>query len=288
MTNLQGFLLGLLQGVAEFLPISSSGHLALAQSLFGLEDLPLLFDLFLHLATLLAVCIFFREKIWSLLKCLGRWITHKQKKEIHLDKDNDILCNTEEQGHKTIIAIIISTVITGVIGIFVDKFLPSFSINFISACFIVTALLLILSHMMQKSDSYTKAVSNITNDKRVIKPTNAIIIGLMQGFSTIPGISRSGSTIAGAIFCNIDQKTAGDYSFLLSIPAILGAFVLELKDFSAMTQAISILPLIIGFITSFVVGYISLSLLMKIIRQGKLHWFSLYLIPLGIIGLIFF
>ena len=288
MTILQGFLLGLLQGVAEFLPISSSGHLALAQSLFGLEDLPLLFDLFLHLATLLAVCIFFREKIWTLLKCLGRWITHKQKKEIHLDKDNDILCNTEEQGHKTIIAIIISTVITGVIGIVVDKFLPSFSINFISACFIVTALLLILSHMMQKTDSYIKAVSNITNDKRVIKPTNAIIIGLMQGISTIPGISRSGSTIAGAIFCNIDQKTAGDYSFLLSIPAILGAFVLELKDFSAMTQAISILPLIIGFITSFVVGYISLSLLMKIIRQGKLHWFSLYLIPLGIIGLIFF
>lgn len=287
MTVIQGLLLGLLQGIAEFLPISSSGHLALAEHLFGLEEVPLLFDLFLHLATLLAVCIFFRKKIWSLLKCLGRWISHKQKKEIELDKDNDILCNTEEQGHKTIIAIIISTAITGAIGIIVDKFLPAFSISFISSCFLLTGLLLILSHMMQRSDGYLKAVSNVSNDKKVIKPSNAVIIGLMQGISTIPGISRSGSTIAGAIFCNIDQKTAGDYSFILSIPAILGAFVLELKDLSKLTQTINILPIIVGCITAFVIGYISLMFLMKIIRQGKLYLFSLYLIPLGIVGIIF-
>ena len=81
MTVLQGFLLGILQGVAEFLPISSSGHLALAQSLFGLEDVPLLYDIFLHMATLLAVTIYFWPKIWALLKCFGRWITKKQKSD---------------------------------------------------------------------------------------------------------------------------------------------------------------------------------------------------------------
>ena len=288
MTVLQGFLLGILQGVAEFLPISSSGHLTLVQSLFGLEDIPILFDLFLHIATLLAVCIFFRKKIYSLIKCFGRWITHKTKTTPSSYFDEDILCNTDEQGHKTIIAIIISTVITGIIGIIVDKFLPTFSLDFISACFIVTALLLILSSMMQKSDSYIKAICEDPENKKVIKPMNAVVIGLMQGFGTIPGISRSGSTIAGAIFCNIDAKTAGDYSFIISIPAILGAFILELKDFSVMKEMINILPLVVGFITSFVVGYISLSLLMKIIRKGKLQWFALYLIPLGILGLIFF
>ena len=103
MTILQGFLLGILQGVAEFLPISSSGHLALAQSLFGLEDVPLLYDIFLHMATLLAVTIYFWPKIWALLKCFGRWITKKQKSDTQVEiSENDLLCPTDKIGQKTI------------------------------------------------------------------------------------------------------------------------------------------------------------------------------------------
>ena len=109
MTTLQGFLLGILQGIAEFLPISSSGHLALVQSLFGLEDVPLLYDISLHMATLLAVVIFFRKKIWALLKCFCRWITKKSKPDTEVQlSENDLLCPTDKIGQKTIIAIIIN------------------------------------------------------------------------------------------------------------------------------------------------------------------------------------
>ena len=109
MTVLQSLLLGILQGIAEFLPISSSGHLAIVQKLFGLEEVPLLFDVMLHLATLLAVVIFFRKKIWELLKVFGRWIARKPSPET--TNPEDLLCGTEQRGRNTIIAIIL-TIIT--------------------------------------------------------------------------------------------------------------------------------------------------------------------------------
>lgn len=288
MTIIQSFLLGIIQGIAEFLPISSSGHLEIAQFCFGLEDMPILFDLFLHLATLAAVCIFFRHKIWALLKCFGRWITRREKNITdYANNDQDILCNNEKQGHETIIAIIISTIVTAVIGLVVDKFLPHFSLKLISFGFIITSVLLILSAKKQQSPTYIKETANPETSTKGITPKQAVIIGLMQGAGTIPGISRSGSTISAALFCNIDRKTAGDYSFIISIPAILGAFILELKDLGKLSSSISILPIVVGCLTSFFVGYGALTVLMKLIRKGKLQWFSLYLIPAGILGMIF-
>ena len=127
MTILQSILLGILQGVAEFLPISSSGHLQLGQELFGLSEVPLLYDVCLHLATLLAVIIYFRKKIWNLLKIFGRWITKKTSTEIH--DSEDLLCGTDELGKKTIIAIIIATIITGSIGIVTSKFIFKCSLS---------------------------------------------------------------------------------------------------------------------------------------------------------------
>lgn len=267
MSVIQGILLGFLQGVAEFLPISSSGHLAVAQNLFGLEEVPLLFDIFLHLATLAAVCIYFWRKIWNLLKCLGRWISRKEATE------DDIA------GRKNIIAIILSTIITGILGIVTSKLIPDMSIKVTCAGFLVTALLLIVSSRIGKK--------NTTEEKPVSK-SQALIIGFMQGIGTLPGISRSGSTIAGALFSGVNQKTAGDYSFIISIPAILGAFILELKDLGEVSETVGAAPVIAGCAAAFAVGYISLTVLMKIIRKGKLQWFAAYLIPLGILGMIFF
>lgn len=268
MSVIQGILLGMLQGVAEFLPISSSGHLALAQNVFGLSDVPLLFDIFLHLATLAAVCLYFWRKIWDLLKVLGRWITkNKEYKE------------QDAAGRTTIIAIIISTIITAVLGVVVSKLLPELSIKFTCAGFLITALLLIVSSRIKKSDSQLPA--------KPVSPIQAVIIGIMQGIGTLPGISRSGSTISGALFCGVDQKVAGDYSFIVSIPAILGAFVLELKDLGEVSESVGAAPVIAGCAAAFAVGYISLTYLMKLIRKGKLQWFAAYLIPLGIAGMIF-
>ncbi len=282
MTFLQGVLLGILQGIAEFLPISSSGHLQLAQTLFGLEEVPLLYDVFLHLATLFAVCIFFWKKIWNLLKCFGRWIARKPRNEADNDA-SDLLSGSDQAGRKTIIAIIITTAITGVMGIVTSKLIPELPIKFTCCGFLVTSVLLIVSTILEKRQD-----TENTNQAQGISIIQSVVIGIMQGFGTLPGISRSGSTIAGALFSKVNRSVAGEYSFIVSIPAILGAFILELKDLGEVSQSIGAGPVIGGCIAAFAVGYGALALLMKLIKKGKLGWFAAYLIPLGIFGLFYF
>jgi undecaprenyl-diphosphatase len=273
MSVIQGILLGILQGVAEFLPISSSGHLDVAKNLFGLGDVPILFDVLLHLATLAAVCLYFRRKIWELLKTLARWIAQKQADE------------NEKQNRRMIIAIIISTAVTGVIGIATSKLIPNLSVKYVCAGFVITAILLIFSAMIEKRNE--SKVKPAGNSKSPVSAIQALFIGFMQGVGTLPGISRSGSTIAGALFAGVDRKVAGEYSFIISIPAILGAFILEVKDLEKVSQTIGAFPIVAGCAAAFAAGYISLTLLMKIIQKGKLQWFAAYLIPAGIIGMIF-
>lgn len=286
MSVIQGILLGILQGIAEFLPISSSGHLAVAQNIFGLDDLPLLFDVFLHLATLAAVCLYFWRKIWELLKCFGRWISRSPKVKEN-SKDYDVvLAQKDLANRKLIIAIILSTVVTGVMGILSSKLIPNISIKVTCCGFLVTSLFLILSSVIEKR---TSRLAQNSDDKKnpSVSKVQALIIGFMQGIGTLPGISRSGSTIAGALFCGVDRSLAGEYSFIISIPAILGAFILELKDLGEVSSSIGAAPVIAGCAAAFATGYISLTFLMKMIKKGKLQYFALYLIPLAILGLIF-
>lgn len=283
MTVLQGILLGILQGIAEFLPISSSGHLNVAQHLFGLEEVPLLFDIMLHLATLAAVVLYFRKTIWKLLCILGRWIARKPVPEA--DDKNDVLTGNDLRGRKTIIAVILTTFVTGLIGIVTSKIIPDLSVKVTCAGFIITALLLIFSSMIEK-----RALKNTAANAEIksVSVFQALFIGLMQGIGTLPGISRSGSTIAGAQLSGVNRAAAGEYSFIVSIPAILGAFVLELKDLGEVGSSIGAFPVIAGCAAAFAWGYISLTFLMKLIKKGKLEWFACYLIPLGILGIIFF
>lgn len=283
MTVIQGILLGILQGIAEFLPISSSGHLAVVQKLFGLEEVPLLFDIMLHLATLLAVVLYFRKKIWTLLCVFGRLIARRPAPKA-VNKD-DLLCGTEARGRMTILAVIITTVVTGAIGVFTSKLIPDMPVKVTCAGFIVTAILLVFSSIIERRNS--GAVKNSAGKNDGIKWYQAIVIGVMQGIGTLPGISRSGSTIAGSQLCGVNRAAAGEYSFIVSIPAILGAFLLELKDFAEVGSTVGAAPVIAGCAAAFAWGYISLAVLMKIIRKGKLEWFACYLIPAGILGLLF-
>lgn len=287
MSVIEGILLGILQGVAEFLPISSSGHLTVAQNLLNLEEVPLLFDVFLHLATLIAVCLYFRKQIWELLKCFGRWIARKERPVATIN-DNDLLCGNDKVGRRTIVAVIISTLITGVIGLGTSKLIPDMPIKIVCVGFIITAVLLIVSALIEKRNAKPELAPVYEKRRKDgISPWQAISVGVLQGFGTLPGVSRSGSTIAGALGSGMDRKVAGEYSFILSIPAILGAFILELKDLGEMTGVIGAAPIIGGCAAAFAVGYISLTLLMKMIRKGKLQWFAAYLIPAGILGMIF-
>lgn len=286
MTILQSILLGCLQGIAEFLPISSSGHLALAQELFNLEDVPLLYDVMLHLATLLAVVIFFRKKIWRLLCCFCRWIS-RRKENPELNDETDLLSGNDTLGRKTIVAIIAATFVTGAIGIFTSKLIPELSVKFTCAGFLVTSALLIFSAAIEKKNSAKNKTSADLPQKKGISVGQALFIGLMQGFGTLPGISRSGSTIAGAQIAKVDRNSAGEFSFIVSIPAILGAFLLELKDLDKLGASVGAIQILCGCAASFVCGYFALSVLMKLIKKGKLEWFAAYLIPLGILGILF-
>lgn len=280
MTIIQGVILGILQGIAEFLPISSSGHLAVAQNLLGLQDVPLLFDVFLHVATLAAVILFFRRQVWELLCALGRWITRRPLSD-KIRGSSGLTC-TDEAARKTVTAIILATVVTGVIGVVVEKKLSELPIKAVCGGFVFTAVILIVSSLIEKK---AEQKGNIPSEG--ISWKQSLVIGLAQGVGTLPGISRSGSTIAGGLLSGVNRADAGEFSFIVSIPAIIGAFILELKDLGSVSSEIGAAPVIAGCITAFVVGYASLTWLMRIIRKGKLEWFACYLIPAGILGMIF-
>ena len=259
MTIIQAIFLGAVQGVAEFLPISSSGHLAVAEYFLGHTDVPIIFDILLHIATLGAVCIVFYKQIWRLLTVLGRVIIRKNTVEDSADL-------------KLIGALLISTVVTGLIGIVLKDVVQAKNLLFIAVCFIITGVVLLLSTKLQSK-------------KNVAVPSvlQAVIIGAAQGIGVLPGISRSGSTIAAALLTGISRERAGEYSFLLSIPAILAAFIFELKSADTISGSIGIAALIAGMLTSFIVGFFSLTFLLKLIKGGKLGLFACYLIPAGII-----
>lgn len=325
MTVFKAIILGLVQGITEFLPVSSSGHLFILRRLFLANEIPILFDIMLHIATLAAVVIFFRKKIGRLLcvfaKILFFYPVCKLRRGSNYDRGGvqtenvggaqvegigdtkterigglrpdglsgacddpgDGLTGTDELSKKTIIAVLLTTVLTGAIGIFTKEYVTDLPPKFICTGFIVTALLLILSSSAEKRN---KAASD--KIPLGISWRQALLIGLMQGIGTLPGISRSGSTISGALFSGVDRETAAEFSFIVSIPAILGAFIIEIKDIGKLSSSVGLLPAAAGFITALVTGYVCLALLMKIIKKGRLEWFSLYLIPLGIAGILLF
>lgn len=282
MNSFQSIALGVLQGVAEFLPISSSGHLALAEKFFALNQ-PLIFDVFLHIATLIVVCIFFRETIADLFRAFFKMILRKPIDENFSGKSE--LTLTDERARKTVIAIIVTTIVTGTLGIFFEKFIRDFPIQSVCVGFLITAFLLILSWKIGERIGAVRTNENAK--QKNISLMQAIVIGVFQGIGVLPGISRSGATIAGGLLSGLSRSACGEFSFIVSIPAILGAFLLELKDLAFFSE-INFLQLVLAFASSLVAGWLSLSFLMRMIKKGALVYFAFYLIPLGLCCLILF
>ena len=280
MNIFQSVCLGILQGITEFLPVSSSGHLAVAQRLFSLNDVPLIFDVCLHVATLVAVVIFFRKTIIDLICVFFRMI---MRKPLEGDKPKQTM----------IFAVIVATLITGVIGIITSRFIEDVPVKFVCIGFILTGILLVVATLLDKSSKAEKDQDLGENqpphsDDGTVTIKQGIICGIAQGLGTLPGISRSGSTISAALLSGVNRKTAGEFSFILSIPAILGAFILEVKDLGEMASVVSASSLAAGCLSAFAAGLGALFVLMKLIKSGKLGFFAVYLIPLGIIGLFLF
>ena len=264
MNFLQGIFLGILQGVTEFLPVSSSGHLLMMRNIMGLGDIPVLFDVLLHIATLIVVVVMFRNKVIELLLSLIRWIVRKGD-----DRDN---------ANMRLIGILLVTVfITGVLGLFIDSLDLSSSPKIVFPLYLVTAVILWFTRKAPSGRSY-----------RELNLLDGLIMGIAQGFGVLPGISRSGITISTGLYRRMNRDVAAEYSFLIFIPTVLGALLLDLKDAGSLLSTVSFPVLSVAFLTTLVSGFLALKLLVKLIDNGKFFYFSFYLVPLGILGLIFF
>ena len=276
MTALKALLLGLIQGIAEFLPISSSGHLELSKNILGLNEVPILFDVILHLATLLAVLIVFRKRIFAILEALWNFLFAKKETQSKgLSKTRKKKDEVRQENLSFVVPLLIATAITAVIGYAIEKFAPQGGTKAVAARMLVTAVIL----------GFTAVAKRGTRGPASIDPGRAALIGLAQGIGVFSGISRSGITISAGIFAGLERSTAGEFSFLLSIPAILGAFILTLKDSGALMGAVSLAQLALAFLAAFFSGLAALKILMKIIKNGKLFWFAPYLVIVGLLGL---
>lgn len=250
----------MVQGLTEFLPISSSGHLVFFQSNFGLREPHLFFDVMLHFGTLLAVIIYFRREIHAMGRGLGRTILRKE---------------AGKEGNKLLLFILLGTIPTGLMGFFLKDWFESL----FTQPKTVGAMLLITGSILFS----TRWIKNEGRPLEKMLWRDALLIGIAQGIAIIPGISRSGSTISVGLFCGLNRELAGRFSFLLSIPAILGATLLALQE---VGSTIELQTVSIGTMTAFGVGFLSLSLLMRMIQKGKIHLFSYYCWAIGIFMLL--
>ena len=274
MGFIESFFLGMLQGIAEFLPISSSGHLAVAKELLHLRDVPMFYDIILHIATLLAIFIVYWKTIWRLITTAVRFIF---RKTTEADK-NDL---------NFIAAVLIATFFTAVIGFALKDLVENLPVKIISLLFIVTGILLLVCDKFAENKTAVASVA-VENKNTTIKLRSAVIVGIVQGLAVFPGISRSGSTISAGLLCGIRRSRIAEFSFILSIPSILGAFILDLVGSRTVPLNVGIGELAVGFIAALLTGIISLKLLTKLLQKAKLKVFSFYLIPLGIILFCYF
>jgi undecaprenyl-diphosphatase len=267
----QAIALGLIQGLTEFLPVSSSGHLVLLQNLFGMTEPELLFDICLHVGTLVAVLLVFYREILHILATLSRIPSLSRRA-------GGIMALYETDADVRLCAlIIIGSIPTALLGLF----FKAGAEHLFGAVWVVGLMLLVTGTLVW----CTRYVAPTGRELLKTRPVDALIIGFVQGMAIIPGISRSGSTIATALFLGIDREVAGRYSFLLSIPAILGALVLGL-DAEEMQTTISIEMILLGTLIAAIVGYLALKLLLGLVRRGQLSWFAPYCWVLGLIALV--
>jgi len=282
MTAVKALLLGLIQGIAEFLPISSSGHLELFKNILGLTEVPLLFDVILHVATLFAVVAVLWKRIEAIFLALWRFLFGKKVPNVKgLTKTQKKKDEESRQNLAFVLPIIIATAVTGLIGILIEKVLlenfPGLrGTKLVAVNMLITAAILGLTAIIKPGERGPARIGK----------GRAVFIGLAQGIGVFSGISRSGITISAGLFAGLNRETAGEFSFLLSIPAILGAFVLTIKDAGSMMATVSYSQLALAFVAALVSGIASLKILIKIIKSGKIYWFAPYLVLIGILGLL--
>lgn len=282
MELLKAIILGLIQGVAEFLPISSSGHLAIFKYVLKFEtETGLLFDVLLHLGTLAAVFVVFWKDIWQLIKegcaIIGQFFKSLSGKLFGKKKWEPVVTTPYR---RFVMMVIISTIPTGIMGILLSDLIDA-----ASATLIVPGILLLLN-------SVTLLISDRLPDGKLTEADapygKAALVGVAQGVATFPGISRSGTTITACVACGFSREFAVRYSFIMSIPAILGALVLELLDFTPeAVTASDWVNYISGTVVSAIVGYICIKTMLVVVRGKKFKYFAYYCMAMGAFAVLF-
>lgn len=276
MTYLQAILMGLLQGVAEFLPISSSGHLALFQAFFGLEDIEqthLFFTVLLHLGTLIAVCVFYRHTLLELIRELFAGLG-----DLLFSRGRARRAAPPPPGRRMILLLILATLPLLLVLPFKSAIEAMFG-NTVLICLalIVTGCILFLSDRIARGRKAEKSAT----------VTDALLVGLAQAIAVVPGLSRSGTTISAGMMRGFDRAFAVRFSFLLSLPAVLGATVLSFLDALEIGLDGALLPqYLVGVLISAVVGYGAIHLVNLLASKGKFGAFAYYCWAVGLIGLI--
>lgn len=286
MSLLQSILLGLVQGITEFLPVSSSGHLAILRNLFGIElqDGPF-FDVMLHLGTMIAICAVFRKDLIRMLKESVNMVMdmiYNLKILIHNKKEQDarrykkIIHNNYR---KFTLMVLVSTVPTAVIGYAAQELVNIAGMTLIApgVCLILNAGLLLVADVVEAGKKVPKDAAY----------TNAFVVGIAQGLAVMPGLSRAGITILACLLNGFDRRFAVKYSFIMSIPAIIGAMILELTRISAQATAMSqIAVYLVGAIIAGITGYVCIRKMLVIVRKKQFKGFSLYCLVIGILAIV--
>lgn len=263
MTIIQAFVLGIVQGLTEFLPISSSGHLVLVQHLYGLREAELSFDVSVHVGTLAAVILYFRQDILDILGSLMRALPGMRAHGTTPDSDRPSV--------RLAGLIVLGSVPTAVIGLA----LHGIADRLFASPLITGVMLLLTGALLFATRPNRQRRTDAGRPLEGLTIKDALVIGLVQGLAVMPGISRSGSTIAVGILTGIRHETAARFSFLLSIPAVAGAALLVLKD--ALGQGGIHLPTcLLGGLTAMLVGYAALALLVFLVQKGRLYLFAPY------------
>lgn len=263
MDSVSAFFLGAIQGLTEFLPVSSSGHLVIGQKLFGIEFHDIFFDVVLHLGTLLAVLIVYRKVIIDIVKEVFEAVIQRK--------------NTT--GLLLLFYMFLASIPTGLIGLgFKEQFEAMFqNIQAVAACLAFTGAVLLLQKFLRKEQKQ-EALSEIRLSPSLLKSFSwkiAILIGVAQSLAIAPGVSRSGMTISMGLILGLGGAEAALFSFLIAIPAILGASLLQIKDLG--DQVIHWQSISIGFLSALVFGYLGLIAVLKLVRKQRLELFSVYL-----------
>ena len=271
----QALILGIIQGLTEYLPVSSSGHLTIASTLFGISDGSeiLSFNIAVHVATVLSTCcILWKEIVWIF---------------------RDLFKFKWNEGTRYAVNIIISMIPIGIVGLFFKDYVETFfdpshseslfgnPLLIVGVCLMVTALLLTFSYFAKP------------RQRETISPWHSFVIGIAQACAVLPGLSRSGSTIATGLLLGNKKEKLAQFSFLMVIPPILGEALLDAKDLigisadgAAGTASIGFLPLLVGFLSAFLVGCFACKWMINIVKKGKLIWFAVYCAAVSLAAII--